>query len=141
MCIDIYSTHVQQRDDIGLKIKFFCLFVNFYRCVLHLSVIGHFFLVLRSFLFSVLSLFSPQYVTKTVEVESTQCKQALMEAQARNQALQEQLVVQRELLRELEQQLHESQRTSSHLRQQVWHIIRKIASSLRSSQKDEGLRN
>lgn len=60
-----------------------------------------------------------KYVTKTVEVESAQCKQALVEAQARNQALQEQLGVQRELLRELEQQLHESQRTSSQLRQQL----------------------
>ncbi|XP_073707005.1 kinesin-like protein KIFC3 isoform X3 [Garra rufa] len=60
-----------------------------------------------------------KYVTKTVEVESAQCKQALMEAQARNQALQEQLSVQRQLLRELEQQLHESQRTSSQLRQQL----------------------
>ncbi|XP_051579795.1 kinesin-like protein KIFC3 isoform X2 [Myxocyprinus asiaticus] len=60
-----------------------------------------------------------KYVTKTVEVESTQCKQALMEAQARNQELQEQLGVQRQLLRELEQQLNESQRTSSQLRQQI----------------------
>uniref|UniRef100_A0A3B4E8L3 Kinesin-like protein KIFC3 n=1 Tax=Pygocentrus nattereri TaxID=42514 RepID=A0A3B4E8L3_PYGNA len=60
-----------------------------------------------------------KYVTKTVEVESAQCKQALVDAQARNQVLQEQLGVQRELLRELEQQLHESQRTSSHLRQQL----------------------
>ncbi|XP_051726335.1 kinesin-like protein KIFC3 isoform X3 [Ctenopharyngodon idella] len=60
-----------------------------------------------------------KYVTKTVEVESAQCKQALMEAQARNQTLQEQLGVQRQLLRELEQQLHESQRTSTQLRQQI----------------------
>ncbi|ROL52865.1 Kinesin-like protein KIFC3 [Anabarilius grahami] len=60
-----------------------------------------------------------KYVTKTVEVESAQCKQALMEAHARNQTLQEQLGVQRQLLRELEQQLHESQRTSSQLRQQL----------------------
>ncbi|XP_058607988.1 kinesin-like protein KIFC3 isoform X3 [Onychostoma macrolepis] len=60
-----------------------------------------------------------KYVTKTVEVESAQCKQALMEAQTRNQTLQEQLSVQRQLLRELEQQLHESQRTSSQLRQQI----------------------
>ncbi|XP_052008050.1 kinesin-like protein KIFC3 isoform X3 [Xyrauchen texanus] len=60
-----------------------------------------------------------KYVTKTVEVESAQCKQALMEAQARNQELQEQLGVQRQLLRELEQQLNESQRTSSQLRQQI----------------------
>ncbi|XP_067275066.1 kinesin-like protein KIFC3 isoform X3 [Pseudorasbora parva] len=60
-----------------------------------------------------------KYVTKTVEVESAQCKQALMEAQTRNQTLQEQLGVQRQLLRELEQQLHESQRTSGQLRQQI----------------------
>ncbi|XP_077104535.1 kinesin-like protein KIFC3 isoform X5 [Siphateles boraxobius] len=60
-----------------------------------------------------------KYVTKTVEVESAQCKQALMEAQTRNQTLQEQLCVQRQLLRELEQQLHESQRTSGQLRQQI----------------------
>uniref|UniRef100_A0A4W4FMT4 Kinesin-like protein n=1 Tax=Electrophorus electricus TaxID=8005 RepID=A0A4W4FMT4_ELEEL len=52
-----------------------------------------------------------KYVTRTVEIESVQCKQALVEAQARNQALQEQLGVQRQLLRELEEQLHESQRT------------------------------
>ncbi|XP_051512525.1 kinesin-like protein KIFC3 isoform X2 [Myxocyprinus asiaticus] len=61
----------------------------------------------------------PQYVTKPVEVESSQCKQALTEAQAHNQALQEQLGVQRQLLRELEQQLHESQRTSGQLHQQI----------------------
>ncbi|XP_051953400.1 kinesin-like protein KIFC3 isoform X4 [Xyrauchen texanus] len=61
----------------------------------------------------------PQYVTKTVEVESYQCKQALTDAQAHNQALQEQLGVQRQLLRELEQQLHESQMTSSQLHQQI----------------------
>ncbi|XP_042630791.1 kinesin-like protein KIFC3 isoform X3 [Cyprinus carpio] len=60
-----------------------------------------------------------KYVTKTVEVESAQSKQALIEAQAHNQALQEQLSVQRQLLRELEQQLHESQRSSSQLRQQI----------------------
>ncbi|KAA0714723.1 Kinesin-like protein KIFC3 [Triplophysa tibetana] len=60
-----------------------------------------------------------KYVTRTVEVESSQCKQAYMDAQARNQTLQEQLGLQRQLLRELEQQLHESQRTSSQLRQQL----------------------
>lgn len=42
-----------------------------------------------------------------------------MEAQARNQALQEQLGVQRQLLRELEHKLHDSQRSNSELRQQV----------------------
>ncbi|XP_076846703.1 kinesin-like protein KIFC3 isoform X2 [Brachyhypopomus gauderio] len=60
-----------------------------------------------------------KYVTKTVEVESVQCKQALVEAQTRNQALQEQLGVQRQLLRQLEEQLHDSQRTSRELRQQI----------------------
>ncbi|XP_056622440.1 kinesin-like protein KIFC3 isoform X2 [Triplophysa dalaica] len=60
-----------------------------------------------------------KYVTRMVEVESSQCKQAFMDAQGRNQTLQEQLGLQRQLLRELEQQLHESQRTSSQLRQQI----------------------
>ncbi|XP_047008666.2 kinesin-like protein KIFC3 isoform X2 [Ictalurus punctatus] len=59
------------------------------------------------------------YASKAAEAESSQWKQALMEAQARNQALQEQLGVQRQLLRELEQKLHDSQRTSSELRQQI----------------------
>ncbi|KAF4091726.1 hypothetical protein AMELA_G00040360 [Ameiurus melas] len=59
------------------------------------------------------------YASKAAEAESSQWKQALMEAQARNQALQEQLGVQRQLLRELEQKLHESQRSSSELRQQI----------------------
>ncbi|XP_063044056.1 kinesin-like protein KIFC3 isoform X2 [Engraulis encrasicolus] len=60
-----------------------------------------------------------KYVTKTVEVESAQCKAALAEVQARNLALQEQLGVQRQLLHELEDQLHESQKTSGQLRQQI----------------------
>ncbi|XP_031425353.1 kinesin-like protein KIFC3 isoform X3 [Clupea harengus] len=60
-----------------------------------------------------------KYVTKTVEVESAQCKQALAECQARNLSLQEQLSVQRQLLRELENHLHESQKTSGQLRQQL----------------------
>ncbi|XP_036399325.1 kinesin-like protein KIFC3 isoform X2 [Megalops cyprinoides] len=60
-----------------------------------------------------------KYVTRTVEVESAQSQQALSEAQSRNLALQEQLGVQRQLLRELEQQLHDSQRTSSQLRSQI----------------------
>ncbi|KAG7333048.1 hypothetical protein KOW79_003183 [Hemibagrus wyckioides] len=53
------------------------------------------------------------------EAESSQWRQALMEAQARNQALQEQLGVQRQLLRELEHKLHDSQRSNSELRQQI----------------------
>ncbi|KAL4630315.1 kinesin-like protein KIFC3 isoform X3 [Arapaima gigas] len=60
-----------------------------------------------------------KYITKTVEVESAQSRKALQEAQAHNHALQEQLVAQRRLLRDLEQQLHESQRTSSQLRTQI----------------------
>ncbi|XP_053356181.1 kinesin-like protein KIFC3 isoform X2 [Clarias gariepinus] len=59
------------------------------------------------------------YVSKAADAESSQWKKALMEAQAHNQALQEQLGVQRQLLRELEQKLHNSQRTSSELRQQI----------------------
>lgn len=44
---------------------------------------------------------------------------ALAEIQMKNGALQEQLSVQRQLLRELETQLHESQRTCAQLRTQV----------------------
>ncbi|XP_047678232.1 kinesin-like protein KIFC3 isoform X4 [Tachysurus fulvidraco] len=57
--------------------------------------------------------------SQAAEAESSQWKQALMEAQTRNQALQEQLGVQRQLLRELEQKLRDSQRTNSELRQQI----------------------
>ncbi|XP_060733506.1 kinesin-like protein KIFC3 isoform X2 [Tachysurus vachellii] len=57
--------------------------------------------------------------SQAAEAESYQWKQALMEAQTRNQALQEQLGVQRQLLRELEQKLRDSQRTNSELRQQI----------------------
>ncbi|XP_061102920.1 kinesin-like protein KIFC3 [Conger conger] len=60
-----------------------------------------------------------KYVTRTVEVESAQSQQALSEAQARNLALQEQLGLQRQLLRELELQLHDSQRTCGQLRTQI----------------------
>ncbi|XP_018594471.1 kinesin-like protein KIFC3 isoform X2 [Scleropages formosus] len=60
-----------------------------------------------------------KYISKTVEVESAQSRKALQEAQAQNQALQEQLVAQRRLLRDLELQLHESQRVSSQLRTQI----------------------
>lgn len=56
---------------------------------------------------------------QAAEAESSQWKQALMEAQAHNQALQEQLGVQRQLLRELELKLHDSQRNSGELHQQV----------------------
>lgn len=58
-----------------------------------------------------------QYVTQTVE--SADSQKALAEMQMKNGALQEQLAVQRQLLRELETQLHESQRTCAQLRTQV----------------------
>ncbi|XP_015224145.2 kinesin-like protein KIFC3 isoform X2 [Lepisosteus oculatus] len=60
-----------------------------------------------------------KYVTRTVEVESAQSKQALSEAQTRNKVLEEQLASQRQHLRELEGQLHDSQRTCSQLRAQI----------------------
>lgn len=60
-----------------------------------------------------------QYVTHTVEVESADSHKALAELQTKNAGLQEQLCVQRQLLRELETQLHESQRTCAQLRTQV----------------------
>lgn len=60
-----------------------------------------------------------QYVTHTVEVESADSQKALAELQIKNTSLQEQLSVQRQLLRELEMQLHESQRTCAQLRTQV----------------------
>lgn len=60
-----------------------------------------------------------QYVTHTVEVESADSQKALAELQTKNAGLQEQLCVQRQLLRELEMQLHESQRTCAQLRTQV----------------------
>nr|XP_046202422.1 kinesin-like protein KIFC3 isoform X5 [Oncorhynchus gorbuscha] len=60
-----------------------------------------------------------KYVTEIVEVESSDSQQAVAEAQAKGVALQEQLSLQRQLLRELETQLHDSQRTSSQLRAQI----------------------
>ncbi|XP_054863014.1 kinesin-like protein KIFC3 isoform X6 [Amphiprion ocellaris] len=60
-----------------------------------------------------------QFVTQTVEVESADTQKVLAEMQLKNGALQEQLTVQRQLLRELETQLHESQRTCTQLRTQL----------------------
>ncbi|CAB1339672.1 unnamed protein product [Coregonus sp. 'balchen'] len=60
-----------------------------------------------------------KYVTEIVEVESSESQQAVAEAQAKSATLQEQLSLQRQLLRELETQLHESQRTSTQLRAQL----------------------
>ncbi|XP_062274448.1 kinesin-like protein KIFC3 isoform X1 [Scomber scombrus] len=60
-----------------------------------------------------------KYVTQTVQVESADTQKALSEVQMKNGALQEQLAAQRQLLRELETQLHESQRTCAQLRTQI----------------------
>ncbi|KAK0150670.1 Kinesin-like protein KIFC3 [Merluccius polli] len=60
-----------------------------------------------------------KYVTQTVEVENSETNKALAEARAKNVSLQEQLLVQRQLLRELENQLHDSQRTCTQLRTQL----------------------
>ncbi|CAL8245248.1 unnamed protein product [Lota lota] len=60
-----------------------------------------------------------KYVTQTVEVENSETSRALAEARAKNVSLQEQLLVQRQLLRELETQLHDSQRTCTQLRTQI----------------------
>ncbi|MBN3293254.1 KIFC3 protein, partial [Polypterus senegalus] len=60
-----------------------------------------------------------KYITKTIEVESPHSKQALSDAVCQNKYLQEQTVVQRQLVKDLEQQLQESQRTVAQLRAQV----------------------
>lgn len=60
-----------------------------------------------------------QVVTQTVEVESSESQRALLELQKKSFGLQEQLGLQRALLRELETQLHQSQRTCAQLRTQI----------------------
>ncbi|XP_038160412.1 kinesin-like protein KIFC3 isoform X4 [Cyprinodon tularosa] len=60
-----------------------------------------------------------KFVTQTVEVESADSQKAVVEMQLKNGALQEQLSAQKQLLRELETQLHESQRTCTQLRTQI----------------------
>ncbi|KAM6057761.1 kinesin-like protein KIFC3 isoform 1-T1 [Chlamydotis macqueenii] len=60
-----------------------------------------------------------KYIIKTVEVESTKAKQALCESQSRNQYLQEQVGMQRQVLKEMEQQLQSSQKTVAQLRAQI----------------------
>lgn len=62
---------------------------------------------------------SLQYVIKTVEVESSKTKQALSESQTRNQHLQEQVAMQRQVLKEMEQQLQNSHQLTVQLRAQV----------------------
>ncbi|XP_064375447.1 kinesin-like protein KIFC3 isoform X3 [Dromaius novaehollandiae] len=60
-----------------------------------------------------------KYIIKTVEVESSKAKQALCESQSRNQYLQEQVGMQRQVLKEMEQQLQGSQKTAAQLRAQI----------------------
>ncbi|KAJ7401106.1 Kinesin-like protein KIFC3 [Pitangus sulphuratus] len=60
-----------------------------------------------------------KYIIKTVEVESAKAKQALCETQSRNQYLQEQVAMQRQVLKEMEQQLQSSQKTEAQLRAQM----------------------
>ncbi|XP_038609950.1 kinesin-like protein KIFC3 isoform X4 [Tachyglossus aculeatus] len=60
-----------------------------------------------------------KYIIKTVEVESSKAKQALCETQARNQYLQEQVGMQRQVLKEMEQQLQSSQQTTAQLKAQI----------------------
>ncbi|KGL79158.1 Kinesin-like KIFC3, partial [Tinamus guttatus] len=60
-----------------------------------------------------------KYIIKTVEVESSKAKQALCESQSRNQYLQEQVGMQRQVLKEMEQQLQSSQKTAAQLRAQI----------------------
>ncbi|XP_051485104.1 kinesin-like protein KIFC3 isoform X2 [Apus apus] len=60
-----------------------------------------------------------KYIIKTVEVESAKTKQALCESQSRNQYLQEQVGMQRQVLKEMEQQLQSSQKTVAQLRAQI----------------------
>ncbi|XP_074054832.1 kinesin-like protein KIFC3 isoform X2 [Macrotis lagotis] len=60
-----------------------------------------------------------KYIIKTVEVDSSKTKQALCETQARNQYLQEQVGMQRQVLKEMEQQLQNSQQTVAQLKAQI----------------------
>ncbi|KAG8143834.1 hypothetical protein E2320_000985 [Naja naja] len=60
-----------------------------------------------------------KYVVKTMEVESSKTKQALSEAQSRNQYLQDQVGMQRQVLKEMEQQLQSSQKAAAQLRAQM----------------------
>lgn len=54
-----------------------------------------------------------------MEVESPKTKQALTESQTRNQHLQEQVAMQRQVLKEMEQQLQSSHQLTTQLRAQV----------------------
>ncbi|KAM6981137.1 kinesin-like protein KIFC3 [Aplochiton taeniatus] len=56
---------------------------------------------------------------QTVEVESPETQRQLSEEQAKSAALQDQMALQRQLLKELEQRLHNSERTCAQLRTQL----------------------
>ncbi|NXP45392.1 KIFC3 protein, partial [Heliornis fulica] len=58
-------------------------------------------------------------IFKTVEVESAKTKQALCESQSLNHYLKEQVAMQSEVLKEMEEQLQTSHTTASHLRAQI----------------------
>lgn len=58
-------------------------------------------------------------MAQALAVDSAHAQRTTAEVQKKNDALQEQLNVQRQLLRELEMQLHDSQRTCAQLRTQV----------------------
>ncbi|XP_019391040.1 PREDICTED: kinesin-like protein KIFC3 isoform X3 [Crocodylus porosus] len=58
-------------------------------------------------------------IIKTVEVESSKAKQVLCEAQSRNQYLKEQVGMQKQVLKEMEQQLQNSHKTAAQLRAQI----------------------
>ncbi|XP_044515287.1 kinesin-like protein KIFC3 [Gracilinanus agilis] len=60
-----------------------------------------------------------KYIIKTVEVDTAKTKQALCESQAQNQYLQEQVGMQRQVLKEMEQQLRSSQQTTTQLKAQI----------------------
>ncbi|XP_008308086.1 kinesin-like protein KIFC3 isoform X3 [Cynoglossus semilaevis] len=60
-----------------------------------------------------------EFVTQTVKADPTDSHRALAEVQTKNVALQEQVSGQRQLLRELQTQLHESQRNCAQLRTQI----------------------
>lgn len=61
-----------------------------------------------------------------MEVESSKAKQALCEAQSRNQYLQEQVGMQKQVLKEMEQQLQNSHKTAAQLRAQVFITAQRV---------------
>uniref|UniRef100_A0A8C8TJN6 Kinesin-like protein n=1 Tax=Peromyscus maniculatus bairdii TaxID=230844 RepID=A0A8C8TJN6_PERMB len=77
-----------------------------------------------------------KYVIKTVEVESSKTKQALSESQTRNQHLQEQVAMQRQVLKEMEQQLQNSHQLTVQLRAQVRTNLLTLQPALRTLTND-----